>query len=122
MPAAIPVRIDLADGKTHLVKYGTTAHSMFEKRCDFKSVQDMLEHGVTSFTIQALLWAGLLWKRPGLTFEEAGDMIDGYIDATGNSAYDLAVPLFQAYVESRQIPKREEAKPDEKKKEDDPNA
>lgn len=104
MPAAVPLKIDLGDGKRHVLKFGITAHSAIEQTLHLKKPEDLLDYGVGATFVQTALWAGLLWKDRSLTLEEVGDMIDAYCEgAPGRSHVDLVVPLLEAFAESRGI-------------------
>jgi hypothetical protein len=96
MATARLVLIDLRDGRLRHLKLTNTAVCRFEERAGFKSIDSMLSAGVSTFLVQTLLWAGLLWQEPGLTWEQAGDLIDSYIDNGGESAIDLMAPLLEA--------------------------
>ena len=68
------VSISLDDERR--LKYGHNALCEFENELG-KPIGSLFSEEQVGFnTIRVLLWAGLIWETPGLTVDEAGQLID----------------------------------------------
>jgi hypothetical protein len=100
MGASLPVPIDLKDGRTRALRFGSSAISRAEAKFEYRPFGQMVDCGVSNYFVQTLLWAGLLWQEPGLTWEQAGELIDHYTEETSRTYVDLTTPIFEALIEA----------------------
>jgi len=100
MPETLPTPIDLRDGRDRSLKFSSSAISRFEERCGYRPLAEMLNLGMSNHLVQTFLWSGLLWEDKKLTWEQAGDLVDGYTRASGGTYLDLVPPIFEALMEA----------------------
>lgn len=115
---ANPVTIDLLDGEVRALKFGSRALADFEKEIG-QSFYRVMREPPGFLHVQGLIWAGLRWQNPFLTYDAAGELVDAYLERDGR-LLDLWPPIVAALFEARIL--RERAKPNGHDKEAaDPN-
>lgn len=103
-----PVLIDLGDGKKRFLKFEADGILLFEEKNGNRSLFEIVGSVPTLRTVLLLLWAGLVWAEPEMTFEEAKALYNAYHENHGGNYFDLVKPLVEA-VEQALI--RQKAKP-----------
>ena len=80
MSRAIDIEIG---GKAHKVRFDFNAIADIEQRTGMGIGKLMSEDNAGFHSIRVLLWGGMKFARPRLTFEDAGNLLQQYLDGGG---------------------------------------
>lgn len=109
MPAT-PVPIDLKDGQQRSLRFGAAALAEAEQKMEFRNLPELLLQRFGFAVAVSYVWAGLRHENPRLTFQQAGDLIDGFIERGGNLE-DLVEPIVEALIRARVLKRAGESPP-----------
>lgn len=101
---ALPIQIDLKDGQVRALKFGSRVIADFEKKAG-RSFYALLQEPPGFLHVQGLLWAGLRWQNALFSYDEAGELVDAYLERDGR-LLDLWVPITEALFEANVIHRR----------------